>query len=112
MRVSYTGVLERNAELSSGEFCTEPMEVAWAAEARWFVQVLRTEPDARIEAIAQISPDGLTWCDLENDEMHSRSGEGLLSWPVSSFGGWLRLRGNVTPERAGIQVRIYLSLKE
>lgn len=111
MRVSYTGVLERNTELS-GEFCTEPMEVAWATEARWFVQVLRAEPGDRIDAIAQISPDGLTWLDLESDQVHARTGEGLLSWPVSLFGGWLRLRGNVASRGTGVQVRIYLSLKE
>lgn len=108
MRQTYTGVLERNTTLR-GEFTTEPFEAAWAGEARWFVQVLGADGGA-LEAITQISPDGLTWCDLESDTVHSTSGEGLLSWPATGFGGWLRLRGRA--EDPGTKVRIYLVLKE
>lgn len=109
MRQTHTGVVERNTTLT-GDFATEPMEAAWAGEARWFVQVLTSPGDDRLDAITQISPDGLTWCDLESDTVHSTTGEGLLSWPVTAFGGWLRLHGNADGE--GAKVRIYLTLKE
>lgn len=113
MRQTYTGVLERNTTLR-GEFATEPFEAAWAGEARWFVQVLAApdgDPDpGGLEAIAQVSPDGLTWCDLETDSVHATSGEGLLSWLVTGFGGWVRLRGRA--DESGVKVRIYLVLKE
>lgn len=112
MRNSYTGVLERNTMLR-GEFATEPFEAAWAGEARWFVQVLDTDgatPQAHLDAVTQVSPDGLTWCDLETDTVHGTNGEGLLSWQVTGFGGWLRLRGRAA--ESGVKVRIYLALKE
>lgn len=109
MRQSYTGVCERNVTFR-GAFATEPMEAAWATEARWYVQVLPSPGAGHIEAVAQVSPDGLTWCDLETDALHERDGEGLLSWSVREFGGWLRLRG--TADAVGTKVRIYLALKE
>lgn len=108
MRQSQTAVLERNTVLS-GEFVTEPIEVAWAGQARWFVQVLGGAAAEHLEVTTQISPDGLTWCDLETDTVHSTEGS-LLSWPVTAFGGWLRLRGRTAA--SGVKVRIYLSLKE
>lgn len=109
MRESYTGVLERNTTFS-GAFCTEPFEAAWAAEARWFIQILGEPSAERLEATTQISPDGLTWCDLETDEAHVITGAGLLSWPISRFGGWLRLRGRA--DGGQTQARVYLCLKE
>lgn len=109
MRQSYTGVLERNTTLS-GEFTTEPMETAWATEARWFVQVLDTPPDRQVEVITQVSPDGLTWCDLESDTVHATASAALTSWGVTEFGGWLRLKGRADGD--GVKVRIYLALKE
>ncbi|HIT76016.1 MAG TPA: hypothetical protein IAA98_10555 [Candidatus Avipropionibacterium avicola] len=109
MRQSHTGVLERNTTLT-GEFATEPMETAWATEARWFVQVLDTGTDAELEVITQVSPDGLTWCDLEGDTVHHTAGQELTSWAITGFGGWLRLRGRA--DEGGVKVRIYLALKE
>ena len=110
MRQTYTGVLERNTTLR-GDFVTEPFEAAWAGQARWFVQVLESPSDTELlESIVQISPDGLTWCDLETDNLHSWRGEDLLSWSVTGFGGWLRLRGRAAD--TGVKVRIYLVLKE
>ena len=108
MRQSQTAVLERNTVLV-GEFATEPIEVAWAGQARWFVQLLGDPGAGGLEATTQISPDGLTWCDLETDTVRSTEGP-LLSWPVTAFGGWLRLRGRA--DATGAKVRIYLSLKE
>lgn len=116
MQQSLSVVLERNARLS-GDFTTEPYEVAWAREARWFIRVLEMDGNGtRLDATTQISPDGLHWCDL--DECRASIGErGLVSWPAREFGGWLRLKGSVTSDAgeatdaASARVLIYLSLK-
>lgn len=115
MRQSLTVVLERN-RLLTGAFATEPYEVAWAREARWFVRILELRgAQARIEATTQISPDGLHWCDLDGCTVSLRE-PGLASWAVREFGGWLRLKGVVAGEGAagegvGAKVLIYLVLK-
>ena len=110
MRQSQTAVLERNTTLT-GEFATEPYEAAWAGEARWFVQVLdRSTEDAGLTLTAQVSPDGLTWCDHDGDA-HRTEGRELTTWALREFGQWLRLRGEVTPAGAQVKVRIYLAVK-
>ena len=115
MQQSLSVVLERNT-LLTGEFATEPYEVAWAREARWFVRALEVlGAQTRMEARTQISPDGLHWCDLDDAQVTLR-GPGLMSWPVREFGGWLRLKGVVTgdsdsTEGVGAKVLIYLVLK-
>lgn len=108
-------VLERNTVLS-GDFATEPYEVAWAREARWFVRAIEMRgAGARFEARTQISPDGLHWCDL--DEYNLILGEpGMVTRPVREFGGWLRLKGTVAGEQGvaegtGVKVLICLVLK-
>lgn len=115
MQQSLSVVLERNTRLS-GAFTTEPYEVAWAREARWFIRVLDTQgAGTTLSAITQISPDGLHWCDL--DDHHVTIGEaGLVSWPAREFGGWLRLKGTVKGESEPgespvARVLIYLVLK-
>ncbi len=110
MLQSLSVVLERNTRLD-GTFTTEPYEVAWAREARWFVRVLDMEGvDACLEAVTQISPDGLHWCDL-NDEGIRLSDRGLATLPAREFGGWLRLKGSVTGNAAMAKVMVYLVLK-
>lgn len=115
MQQSLAVVLERNT-LLTGEFATEPYEVAWAREARWFVRILELRgAETRMEATTQISPDGLHWCDLDGCKVSLRE-RGLASWPVREFGGWLRLKGVVAGggearEGVGAKVLIYLVLK-
>jgi hypothetical protein len=110
MRQSQTAVLERNTTLT-GQFVTEPYEVAWAVEARWFVQVLeRTTEDVGITLTTQISPDGLTWCDYDG-AVQRTEGRELTTWSVREFGQWLRVRGEVTPTGTQVKVRIYLAVK-
>lgn len=105
MLQSQTAILERNVTLS-GDFATEPFETGWAREARWFFQVLASDGDPRVELSTQVSPDGLTWVDL--DQTHQPTGA-LTSWTVREFGHWLRVRGTVTS--GSVKVRIYLALK-
>ena len=115
MQQSLSVVLERNTRLK-GAFSTEPYEVAWAREARWFIWVLDLAGTAtRLEATTQISPDGLHWCDLDGHQATVRE-PGLVSWSAREFGGWLRLKGMVqgdtdSDEAATAKVMIYLVLK-
>jgi len=115
LQQSLTAVLERNAILT-GEFATEPYEVAWAREARWFIRILDLRgTETHLEAKTQISPDGLRWCDLDESKINMRE-PGLTSWTVREFGGWLRLKGVVSgggkaKDGAGAKVMIYLALK-
>lgn len=115
MNQTLSVVLERNTVLA-GEFATEPYEVAWAREARWFVRALEVRgAGTSLQARTQISPDGLHWCDLD-DSQHGLRAPGLVSWPVREFGGWLRLKGVVAGDAdstadAGVKVLIYLVLK-
>ena len=110
MRQAQTAVLERDTTFVS-DFATEPYEVAWAGEARWFVHTLAASGDGvAVRLVTQISPDGLNWCDLDGDE-HVITGPGLVTWPVSQFGQWLRLRATLTGENPSATLRIYLSAK-
>ena len=115
MRQSLSVVLERNSVLSGG-FATEPYEAAWAGEARWFIRVLELRgTQAHLQATTQISPDGLHWCDLDDDRLCLRE-PGMISRPVREFGGWLRLKGEVgsdngSVDKAQAKVLIYLVLK-
>lgn len=114
MQQSLSVVLERNT--LTGEFATEPYEVAWAREARWFVRILELRgAQTRMEATSQISPDGLHWCDLDGCTVTLRE-PGLATWPARDFGGWLRLKGVIAGdddagEGVGAKVLIYLVLK-
>jgi hypothetical protein len=115
MQQSLSVVLERNTVLR-GEFATEPYEVAWAREARWFIRVLEITGDQTwLEARTQISPDGLHWCDLDEDCLRVEQ-RGLISQPAREFGGWLRLKGvvagaNGSTNGVSAKVLIYLVLK-
>ena len=106
---SQTAVLEKNTVLS-GTFATEPFEVAWAREARWFFQVLEANGDPAVELYTQISPDGLNWIDADGQAI-AATRDGITSWPVAEFGHWLRVRGTTGAEGTSVKVRIYLALK-
>jgi hypothetical protein len=95
MRESQTAVLERGVRLDD-ELLTEPFEVAWAAEARWFVQV---------------SPDGLLWVDHETGAL-TVPAAGLVTLPVAAFGHWLRLSVRRQGGASAALVKVVLALKE
>ncbi len=129
MRRSFTAVIEKNATFTA-DFETEPYEAAWASEARWFIRVLElstyvveyregSDPAAArhltlhhgLETSAQISPDGLFWCDEGTHETISEPG--LYSFKLRDFGGWLRLRCAFTGgDGPRAKLMIYLVLKE
>ncbi|WP_231960598.1 hypothetical protein [Amycolatopsis thermoflava] len=103
MRSTTTAVLERNTVVRE-DFATEPYELPWAAEARFFVQAL--DLDGPLVFRTEISPDGLHWCPLDDVE-HRIDAPGLITWAVSGFGQWLRVRCAVGPGTTG-KLRIYL----
>ena len=113
MRNSMTAVLERD-EISGHIFTTEPYEVAWASEARWFVRTLDfAEPVERVDFAVQVSPDGLHWCDIDKD-IQSIDKAGVVTWATRDFGGWLRLRAIVSCGNSpdpSVPSMIYLALK-
>ena len=114
LRRSHTAVLEKN-ETYSADFETEPYEVGWASEARFFVQVLEIDSSggggrAELEGAVQISADGLRWCD-EGTVLGPVNESGLYSVKVSEFGSWLRLRCQVS-EGSAFKLMVYLALKE
>lgn len=107
MRSTTTAVLERNTTVRD-DFSTEPYELPWAAEARFFVQVLDLRgQDPGLRFTTQISPDGLHWCDLD-DSVHGADSTGLTSWQVAGFGQWLRIHCRVTGQGTVAKLRIYL----
>lgn len=109
MNESYTAVVARNDDWL-GEWATEPYETAWAAEAIFFVRVLKAEGEARtVSAQVQISPDGMHWAD-EGSRLDIPVREGVCAVKVAHFGGWLRLAGR-TPEGSRLRVMAYLALK-
>jgi len=109
VRQSQVAVLERNTTFEK-DFETEPFEVAWAAEARWYAQILEHE-GAPVSFVTQISPDGLHWIDLP-DSAAEAVDVGLVSWSARDFGHWLRVRAGFGNGGGRVKVRIYLALKE
>ncbi|MEW1861373.1 hypothetical protein OG896_27895 [Streptomyces sp. NBC_00669] len=110
MRESQTAVLERGIRVED-EFATEPFEVAWAGEARWFVQFLEPGEDATVTLTPQVSADGLAWVDHEAPAVEVAAG-GLITLPLRDFGHWLRLVVRRSGGRTAPLARIYLALKE
>ena len=88
------------------------LEVAWAGEARWFVQFLRPAAGSEVEFRVQISPDGINWVDHEDHAPLVSEAVGIRSIPVQNFGHWLRLRTEQLSGTDSPMLRIYLELKE
>lgn len=109
MRESQTAVLERGIILER-EFATEPFEVAWATEARWFVQFLEAGTGT-VSFRTQISADGLVWVDHEAAPVRGPQ-QGVLTSTVREFGHWLRLVVTAEGTASTPLTRVYLALKE
>ena len=110
MRNSFTAVIEKSSTFTEA-FETEPYEAAWAGEARWFIRVLDIAKGCELAAYPQISPDGIFWCDLETSQPIRLSQTEVGSVGIGNFGGWLRLRGELTGDAPHVKVLIYLALK-
>jgi len=110
MRQSQSAVLERGCILGE-EHATEPFEVAWASEARWFVQFYKPAAGTRVSFQVQISPDGIHWMDHESERIEADA-EGWVTTSTSNFGFWLRLKTSRIAGEGSPTVKIYLELKE
>lgn len=111
MRNSMTAVIEQSNTFAA-DFVTEPYEVAWASEARWFIRLLDWDGElTSLDITPQISPDGLVWCD-EGSESLRVTEKTLYSFPLREFGHWLRVRGTLEGEDLSVKLLIYLALKE
>ena len=109
MRQSATVTVELNTEWR-GEFAVEPIEVAWASEAIYFIRALESEGvPGGVNARVQISPDGMHWCD-EGTLLPLPAAPGATFARVAHFGGWLRMVGEI-PEGAHMKVIVHLVLK-
>ena len=106
---SFTAVIER-AEGLSGSFATEPYEVGWAREAVVFLKVFRMADGGRLEARAQISPDGIDWVD-EGTRFRPARAPGLDFVKLTNFGSWLRVVGGVQGAGATADMVVYVALK-
>lgn len=116
MRRFFSAVLEQSNTFSA-DFCTEPFEAGWASEARWFVRILDASAGAAVEAMPQVSPDGLLWCDDEDrpDPMKlaaNAAEPAMVSFKQREFGNWLRLKVRLSGDQPKVKVLIYLALKE
>ena len=110
LRESTTFPLERNVTWR-GAFATEPAEAAWASEAIFFVRALESRGmPAGALARAQISPDGMHWCDEGTSLSLPVTPDQQTFCRLRHFGGWLRLCGELPPG-AGLRVIVYLVLK-
>ena len=117
MRHSHTSVIARNIAWN-GPFATEPREVAWAAEAIFFVRILDPLPfDVVMPCLAQISPDGIHWADFTESQFRFNQASPLEFLALTNFGGWLRFSGDVHCETQHIsqlsdaRFMAYLTLK-
>lgn len=108
MRSCLTAVLEKHAVLDA-PFATDPYELPWADHARFFVHTLDQTGSGAMTYYTEISPDGLHWCD-SGAPPERADGPGLISWPITGFGQWLRLRCTPTGDPVAT-VRIYLVAK-
>jgi hypothetical protein len=110
LRESVTAVVARGEDWR-GEVATEPYEAAWAAEAIFFLRLLKCSgPIAGAALRVEISPDGMHWVD-EGTVVPLPEGVGPVTFArVGHFGNWLRLAGTLPPE-ASCQAVATLTLK-
>lgn len=110
MRRFYSAIVERNVAWT-GQVASEPYEAGWASEAIAFVRVLGINgPPGHLGLRAQISPDGMRWCD-EGTRFGLITNEGLSFIRLQHFGNWLRVAGETTPETS-FTVLVNWALKE
>ncbi len=111
MRNFYTVVLER-MKFFSESFETEPYETGWASEAMFFIKVHEMSGEnIKLDAMTQISVDGLEWID-EGTRFPTIEKPGSYFIKVTHFGGWLRLRNEISGENPSLKLTIHLVLKE
>lgn len=111
MRQFFTTVTERKLDFKA-DFETHPYEAGWASEAICFIRVENfTGENSELDAAVQISVDGVRWVD-EGTFLKKITSTGDYFIKVTHFGGFLRLRGQVSGEDANFNLTIWWVLKE
>jgi hypothetical protein len=111
MRQFQTNVLDFKFAYEA-PFASEPYECGWAAEAIFFLRIEeKSGQDAALTAYAQISADGLHWVDAgPNIGPLTEPGDYFLR--LTHFGGFIRLRGEISGHQPRFQMTNNLVLKE
>ena len=111
MKNFYTVFLERMKEYE-GSFDTEPYEAGWASEAMFFIRIHEMAgTGVRMQSIVPVSVDGIEWID-EGTSFPAITAPGSWFVRVSHFGGWLRLRTQITGQSPRVKTTVHLVLKE
>ena len=96
MKNVHTAPMEVLTERANGTFTSEPHEAGWADEAIAMVYVRQvTGPGAKLVLRAQISADGARWMDHQAAPLVVTA-PGAHYLPLTQFGNWLRLRGDIS----------------
>jgi hypothetical protein len=96
MKNVHTAPLEVLSVKPNGAFATEPYEAGWADEAIAMIYVREAAgPSPTLELRVQISADGARWFDHPNPPLRLQKAGGY-SLPLTQFGNWLRLAGEVS----------------
>ncbi len=111
MRQFQTSTLEQR-KVFNESFQTHPLEVAWASEAIFFIDVERiSEPLGTLVLRVQLSVDGVNWLD-EGTAFGPIAEKAVDFRRVTHFGGWLRLVGMLEGNACEFKATIHLVVKE
>ncbi len=95
MKNIHTAPMEVLSAKPNGPLATEPYEAGWADEAIAMIYVRETVgPAPKLILRAQISVDGARWFDHPAPALRIEK-PGGHSLPLTQFGNWLRLTGEV-----------------
>jgi hypothetical protein len=96
MKNTHTAPLEVLSARTDGTFATEPHEAGWADEAIAMLYVREVAgPQPQLVLSAQISVDGVRWFKHAADPLMAYA-PGGYALPLTQFGNWLRLAGEIT----------------
>lgn len=115
MKNFHTAPMEVLSAKPNGPFATEPYEAGWADEAIAMIYVRETAgPAPKLVLRAQISVDGARWFDHPAPALRIEK-PGGYSLPLTQFGNWLRLAGEIAGGPAdgasAFVIDIYWALK-
>lgn len=109
MRHFHASAVERRVKFEN-ELISHPMEAGWAAEAIFFLIVEEIPEGSSLNAIAEISGDGINWIP-EGALFPVIDKPGHYFCKVSHFGNWLRVSGKITGKDTSIKASVHLHLK-
>lgn len=96
MKNIHTAPLEVLSAKPNGAFATEPYEAGWADEALAMIYMREMAgPAPELALRAQISVDGARWFDHPAPALRIEK-TGGYSLPLTQFGNWIRLAGEIS----------------